>query len=358
MKILMVFDGNGIGGAELQFMELANKLAKLHRVTLVSLHGDKAPAGGRLSGEVKVLSYTYASGKRALFKVLLAIGVGRAQRPDVIVGTSFIGNAVARAIQFGTARKLVSLQTVSAAPKYKAADRRILKSYDALVAGCTDIKDYLLEHDQDPGRICIVNNWVDFSARKITEGRSETRQRYGLPEDKTVIGCIGRMHHQKGQEYLIRAFRQISDTHSDVHLALVGDGPKMDEMRVEAGDHPRIVFTGTITGESYTNLLAAFDLYAQPSRFEGLPRTLLDAMYMQLPIVATAVNGNLDAMRDGNNGLTVPPEDPERLAAALTRLLEDPALCKTLSEQAARDALNHFSMEIQTSRIEEIIRTL
>lgn len=355
MNILMIMDGYGIGGAELQFIELANQLAKRNKVTMMCLHGSNAVADGRLSSAIPVERFPYSSGRKAMPQLLAAMWKALRLPAEVIVTTSYIGDTLGRVAKLGNSGRLVSLQTVSAPKKYPGIDRRILKSFDALVAGCEDIKEYLLDHQQDPKRIHIVNNWVDFSARQTTETVAQTRNRFGLPQDARVIGCIGRMHHQKGQEYLIRAFRLIADKFPDTVLTLVGDGPRMQEIKAEADGHPRIIFTGTITGADYTNLLAAFDLYVQPSRYEGLPRTLLDAMYMGRPLIATAVNGNKDAIRDGVNGLMVPPEDHEQLAESLVRVLSDQVLSKRLASQAASDARSDFSMAIQTARIEAIL---
>lgn len=358
MRILMIMNGKGIGGAELQFAELANQLALKHDVSMVCMQGGGAVSGGRLTDGIGIKVYAYSNALKGMLKIFNAIRHCRRQPADAIVTTSDIGNLVGMFAGICTGRRLVSLQTVSAEKWGKRIDGTILRRFDLLVAGCKDIKDFLLNQGQRPERIEVVNNWVDFSARRTSESRQETRARLGLRKSDRVIGCIGRMHYQKGQEYLIRAFRQISSDHPDTRLVLVGDGPTMEQMKIEADGHAHILFTGTITGDEYTNLLAAFDVYAQPSRYEGLPRTLLDAMYIGLPIVATAVNGNLDALRDGENGLLVVAEKPESLAAGLSRLLTDRDLADTLAKQAASDARSGFSMEKQTGRIEKLVASL
>jgi len=258
MNILMIMNGKGIGGAELQFVELANQLSRRHEVTLICMQGTGAVENGRLAEGIAIRDYPYSSGRRSIGQILAAIRDGRRIPADSIVTTASVGDVIGYAVRAGTRKRLVSLQTVSEIKRFAALDRRILRSFDTLVAGCQDIQDFLLGHGQDRDRIRIVNNWVDFSARQVTETRAETRARFGLGESDRVIGCIGRMHHQKGQEFLIRAFKQISDEIPEARLVLVGDGPRMAEMQAEAGGHPRILLTGTITGPDYTNLLAAF----------------------------------------------------------------------------------------------------
>ena len=353
--ILMIMNGKGVGGAELQFVELANQLARAHNVTMVCMHGRGALDHSPLAAGITVKVYPYSSGRSAAGKVVRAIRDSRRHPADAIVTTARIGNLVGFMTGLGRESRLVSLQTVSNRKRFKSVDRMILRHFNTLGAGCQDIRDFLIAEGQAPDRIEVVNNWVDFSKRHITETHDKTRARFGLSQDHRVIGCIGRMHHQKGQEFLIRAFKDISRNHLDARLVLVGDGPTMPQMKAEAAGHPNILFTGTITDPDYTNLLSAFDIYAQPSRFEGLPRTLLDAMYLGLPIVATAVNGNLDALRDGENGLLVRAQDSNALAQGLSRLLVDPPLRRRLARNAADDARNEFSMQTQTERIKDLI---
>ncbi len=227
---------------------------------MLCLHGEGATEDGRLAAEISVLSFPYASGKRSVPQLVAAIRAGRGIKADAIVTTAFIGDAIGRAVQYGGKARLLSLQTVSAPKKYPSIDRHVLAGYDTLVAGCRDIRDFLLEQGHDAGQIEIVNNWVDFSARVPSENRDATRARFGWADDDLVIGCIGRMHEQKGQEFLIRGFKAIAEHHPKARLVLVGDGPRMTAMQTEAADHPRITFTGTITGTDYTNLLVAFDI--------------------------------------------------------------------------------------------------
>jgi len=353
MKILMIMYGKGIGGAELQFMELAKELAKRHQIRLLSLSGDGAVKSACLQDSIEVRVYPYAGKVATLQGLVRAWRENRSFKFQAIVSTSVIGNVLAYALNLFRSERLVSLQTVSKAMRYPAVDRFVLRRFDALIAGSSDIRDYLIGHGQRPERIEVVNNWVDFSSRKVTADARATRLKYGIGDGDTLLGCIGRLHHQKGQEFLIRAFRQLQSSHPGLRLALIGEGPNADMLRREAqelGD--AVIFTGSVVGEDYNNLLNAFDLYIQPSRFEGLPRTLLDAMYFGKPIVATAVNGNLDALRDGENGLLVPAENPEAIVVAVESLLADPDRASALARQAQQDVRVSFDMVRQLRRIE------
>lgn len=351
----MIMNGHVVGGAEMQFIELANQFAESHHVTLACMHSASSVKASKLSPRIQTREFPYSSGRRSLAQIFKAVRFGRRLKPDAIVTTGFIGDFVGSLSKRDARQKLISLQTISAKKRHHFADKILLKRFDFLVAGCRDIEKFLISNGQSPGKIRIINNWVDFSARKVTKSVSEVRAKYGFGEAGTVVGCIGRMHHQKGQEYLIRAFLTLSEHLSDAMLVLVGDGPLKSEMMKEAGASKRVVFTGTVTGDDYTNLLNSFDVYVQPSRFEGLPRTLLDAMYMGLPIVASAANGMSDIIKHGENGWLVPPEDERAIVTALEYLLRNRECAQKAGKIAAHDARKNYAMSEQTAKIEQLI---
>jgi len=352
----MILNGKNVGGAELQFLELAKHLAQTHSVSVISVHGDRAVKHFLLNGSIRLFLFPYNSKGVSLWQLLKAIRRGIVEKPDAIISTSFIGNALAFAIsQFFSHVRIVSLQTVSKAMAYPMLDRIILRRFDVLIAGCTDIRDYLISHGQSSDKIEIVNNWVDFSSRVPTQSVAEVRQRLGIPGGVSVIGCVGRMHYQKGQEFLIRAFKDLAEERSDIRLLLVGDGPRMEEMRAEADGHPYIIFTGIADGNDYNNFLNSIDIYVQPSRFEGLPRTLLDAMYMKKAIIATDVNGNRDAIEDKRNGLLVIPESVTEIRDAIFSLLNKKTIRGRLSAQAGEDAVAKYSASKQMGLIESFV---
>lgn len=357
MKIFMAMYGRGIGGAELQFLELAKYLAFKNQVSLVSLGGRGAIDSVGTSSELDIRAYSY-SGKMAAFWFLIkALFQSRAEKPDVIVTTSVVGNVFGWVISlFNPEARLVSLQTVSKVIRHDRVDRWVLTRFDTLVAGNDDIKDYLLGRGQARSKIHIVNNWVDFSARRVTAEALATRKKYGIPSECLIVGCIGRMHPQKGQEFLIRSFKDVYKKHKTLRLVLVGDGPLMSSMKEEASDLGQLVtFLGSVTGDEYNNVLNMIDVYVQPSRFEGLPRTLLDAMYLSKPIIATAVNGNCYAIQSDINGLLVPAENEQAIAHALEKLLSNEALAKQLGSAAHNSALENYDMTSQLARIEKLL---
>ena len=156
------------------------------------------------------------------------------------------------------------------------------------------------------------------------------------PGNGSVVGSIGRLDHQKGFDILLRAAAEVPEA----RVVLVGDGSQRTALEALAGDlgiADRVSFEGH--REDAWDLLAGFDVFALPSRFEGLPLALIDAMLAESAIVTTPVGSIAEAITDGVSGLLVPPDDAARLATAIRRLLANPDERASMGEMARRRAL-------------------
>ena len=160
------------------------------------------------------------------------------------------------------------------------------------------------------------------------------------PAPGPVIGAIGRLEQQKGYDLLIRALREIEGA----TLVLVGDGserPILRELARTVGVAERVVWAGW--SNNPRSYLTTFDVFAFPSRFEGFPLAVLEALLARRAVVATDVGSVAEAVRDGETGLLVPPEDPFALACAIQRVLADEPLRSRLGEQGRRLVLERFT---------------
>ena len=115
-----------------------------------------------------------------------------------------------------------------------------------------------------------------------------------------------------------------------------------------------VEFLGEVT--DVPGVLARADIYVQPSFQEGLPNAVLEAMAMGLPIVATRVSGNEDVVTDGDNGLLVPPGDPDALAAALRTLVADPALAARMGRRSREIVESRFSLTAVMNQLRDAYR--
>jgi glycosyltransferase involved in cell wall biosynthesis len=162
--------------------------------------------------------------------------------------------------------------------------------------------------------------------------RERARRWLGLPADATVIGAVGRLTYQKAPEDFIDAIRRLG--RPGVVGVWVGGGELATRVsRLAAADPAAQV---VLAGErpDVLDILPAFDVFALPSRYEGLPTAVVEAMACGVPVVATAVNAVADVVVPGETGLLVPPQRPDLLAEAVRYLLDSPAAAVRMAAAA------------------------
>ncbi|MEY2873271.1 MAG: hypothetical protein RLZZ373_642 [Pseudomonadota bacterium] len=195
-------------------------------------------------------------------------------------------------------------------------------------------------------RATTVLNGIPVDRFRWTpERRHEARVRLGVPQDALLIGAVGRQVGLKNHALLIAQMPALLQRHPSLRLALVGSGPLEVELRAQvqgAGLGDRVVFTGQ--RKDVSDLTPGFDIFAMPSLTEGLSIALLEACATRLAIVATAVGGNPEIVREGETGLLVPPAEGGPLFDALDRLLSDAPLRERLGQAACDWVREHGSI--------------
>jgi glycosyltransferase involved in cell wall biosynthesis len=162
--------------------------------------------------------------------------------------------------------------------------------------------------------------------------RRQARAELGLPADATVVGAVGRLTYQKAPEDFLAALRALG--RPGVTGVWVGGGELAGQVAARAAGLPgnQVVLAGQRS--NVPDLLPAFDVFALPSRYEGLPTAVVEAMVCGIPVVATAVNAVGDVVIPGETGLLVPPGRPELLAEAVGFLLDSPAAAARMAATA------------------------
>jgi glycosyltransferase involved in cell wall biosynthesis len=166
---------------------------------------------------------------------------------------------------------------------------------------------------------------------------------------------VARLAPEKDVPTLLRATALICRQRPGFRLAIAGDGPSLPEMRRLVSDlniADRVQFLGLV--HNVPALLAEARLFVLSSISEGVPLTLLEAMASGLPVVATSVGGTPEVVNDCETGLLVPPRDPPALAAAMTRLLDDNDLARTMGEAGRRRVERHFDIRQMVATYERI----
>jgi glycosyltransferase involved in cell wall biosynthesis len=192
----------------------------------------------------------------------------------------------------------------------------------------------------------IIPSAVDPDALQPGASRSATRAREGLTEETPCLLVLASLVARKGIDVLLDALVRLDARAPQPVLWIAGEGPErsaLERRARELGLLQRVRFLGQ--RDDAGDLLAACDIFALPSRAEGLGVAALEAMAAARPVVASAVGGLAEAVEHERTGLLVPPEEPEALAAALARLLEDPALRKRLGDAGPARVREGYSAE-------------
>ncbi|MFM7061240.1 MAG: glycosyltransferase [Actinomycetes bacterium] len=192
--------------------------------------------------------------------------------------------------------------------------------------------------------------------RAQRSARAAIRAELGLAPDEIVVGTVANFRAQKDYPNLLATARLLADRGVPVRIVAVGQGPQEAETRAlhaSLGLGDRVILTGR--RDDAVAVMAACDAFVMASNNEGLPVAIMEALALGLPVVATSVGGIPEAITDGVDGLLVPARDPQALAAALTRIVTDPALRARLAGGATSTG-DRYDIRATTARLEAIYR--
>jgi glycosyltransferase involved in cell wall biosynthesis len=188
------------------------------------------------------------------------------------------------------------------------------------------------------------------SLAAMPQGRSGQDGRYAL--------FMGFPFQRKGVDVLIKAFHRISSRHADFSLKIVGHCPDIGPYLELAAGNPRISFLPSLPHEQAMELLAGCTFFVLPSRAEGVPRVLIEAMAAQKAVISTRVHGIPYLVEDGTHGLLVEPDDVEGLASKMELFLDDPDLASRLAREGHRRVLEQFSEECYKQSFRRMMESL
>jgi glycosyltransferase involved in cell wall biosynthesis len=229
----------------------------------------------------------------------------------------------------------------------------LLRGAHGVIALSSAIRSELLTAGFPDHKVFVIPNGVDverFRPATASE-RTAAKQTLKLPADTLIIGTVARLERRKGIDILLRAFKRVLDDYP-AHLLVIGDGPLGGELGALARTlqiDSSVSWLGLQPNPE--KWLPAMDVFAFPSRLEGSPSAVLEAMAAGLPIVATTIGGVVDLIDKEITGILSPPNDPDGLAAALQRLIKDTSLRVDFSYRARARAVEFFAMEKTVSRM-------
>jgi glycosyltransferase involved in cell wall biosynthesis len=238
----------------------------------------------------------------------------------------------------------------------ESIDAVVLHGCDKAIAVSTSVAESMRRVFVSPSRIEVIPNGIDLRNFRDELRIAELRASLGIPAGLPIIGAVGRLDMQKAHERLIEAAKYITDAGQDAVYIIAGEGverPRLESLVRDLGLSGRVLLLGYQS--DIRKYLAMMDVFVLPSRREGTPMALLEAMAMSKPVVATAVGGVPDVLTDGIDGIML-PENGAGLGDALLRLLRDPAFARQIARTGRRRVETEFSSSRMAARYEDVYR--
>jgi len=244
---------------------------------------------------------------------------------------------------------------------YLWALRGLLRGRVRFVAVSSAVQEYLQSVYEIPDeRISILENGIDTDDYPYSfRSRDDLRERLGMAPEEPLAVVVGRFDTQKGYIYFQEALRDLVARQPMLRVVYVGEGPLRAELQrdLDAKGLTHVVhFLGFV--DDVKGVLANADLFVLPSLWEGLPIALLEAMSLGLPCVATAVDGTVRVIRDGEDGRLVPPKDSGALGTAIEATLKDRGDAEAMGRRGRARVGDHFDVHGRTRRLESLIEEL
>ncbi|HET6497441.1 MAG TPA: glycosyltransferase family 4 protein, partial [Coriobacteriia bacterium] len=349
------FPGPTLGGGETHLMHLVRGARAAGWRVAVAAAADGALARDAREAGAHVFEIEYSRTRAPAIPGRLR-AIAEECDADVIVGTGFFTNMLVRraAGRFLRAKAVNIVHTEPDASRHEGSGTLALgvrKRVDAASHGRVDrfvavssaVRDALSSDGVDPERVVTIVNGIDIE-RLRAEARLPAPE--GVRAPGPLVGFVGRLAPVKGAEHFVRMAAILSFRVPRSRFVIAGSGPEEDRLRGSAdarGLAGRLRFLGHVSPAA--PVLNASDVVVVPSLSEGFSLVAAEAMALAKPVVATRVGGLADVVVDGETGLLVPPADPEALAAAVARLLRDPALTARLGEAGSRRVEECFTVE-------------
>jgi glycosyltransferase involved in cell wall biosynthesis len=238
---------------------------------------------------------------------------------------------------------------------YNKLEKISLKISKKIIAVSDNIKDELIISGINPARITLIQNAVNcfFDISELTYHRHKKRKFLKIDPYELVIGYVGRLSAEKGLRFLIQAVESIFKKNRFIKLIILGEGPEHESLErlVKAiGLQDNIIFLG-FQGK-VEEWIPAFDIFVLPSISEGTPMSLLEAMSIGLPVIASSVGGVPSIIEHRNNGYLVPPGDFSSISKGIESLWQNQELYKKIGENAAKTIHKNFNINAWCAKIE------
>jgi glycosyltransferase involved in cell wall biosynthesis len=365
IKVLQLVEDLKIGGAEKVIADIALGIDKGNfesHIWCLSKGGSIADELKEKGASVKILGISSYFNPLNILKLATLL---KKAKPDIVHTHGYFASVIGR-IAANYARVPVLFNHVhSTYWDYKKRNlfiEKLLSKHTQTIICCSEaVRNFVTKNEKiDPSKTIVIYNGVDVERFSNSKYISAKRMELGINPNDPVIGTVSSLTPHKGHKYLLLAAREILETFSSTKFLFVGDGGLKEELEDQAKNlniFSNVIFTGT--RKNIPELLNLIDIFVLPSSSrEGLGISIIEAMAVEKPVVATNIGGVPEVVEDGKTGILVPPKNPEALAGAVIELLNNPGKTKEMGRLGRLRIKEKFTTGNMISEIEILYRSL
>jgi glycosyltransferase involved in cell wall biosynthesis len=361
-KILFLINSLNFGGAETVFCDLAAGIDKNKFEAIAVTIMPPGEFSAKLAAAGCKVYNLGVKGKLDFLKARKIFGIIKEEKPDLISAHLFHSIVLARFIKIFFPR-IIIISTLHNEYQGGRLREKILSLTDGLSEATTTISkkitDLMIKRKVMPeSKARTIYNGLNFERFYPGRAAKDFYGENGFGENDRIIISWGRLVRAKGFDILIKAFEKISKPAENLRLLIIGEGPErknLEKLIKESGLERKIFLAGYKENSEIPAYARQAELFVSSSRWEGMPTVIIEAMYLKLPVLATAVGGSSELIEDGRTGYSVEKPDENLLAEKIEEILSlSEAEKEAMAEIAFARVRKDFSVEKMAKNYEAL----
>jgi glycosyltransferase involved in cell wall biosynthesis len=359
LKVMFLLTSMPVGGAETLVANLVRKMDRVRFAPEICCLKEPGPIGEELAQtcpvRARLLAHKYD------LRVLPRLTGCLKKRVDAVVTVGagdkmFWGRLAAH---WSAIPVVISALHSTGWPDGLGRLNRLLTPWtDAFVAVASDHGRFLIDQERLPAdKVRVIPNGVDLERFRFdAQAPSAIRHELGLSGDTPLCGIVAALRPEKNHQLFLQVAQRVLQQIPQTHFLIVGDGPRRAMLRDLAADmglEERIHFLGNRS--DIPRILSALNVFLLSSENEANPVSILEALAVQVPVVATAVGSVAATVKHGETGFLAPSQDAIQLATHVIRLLRDPHQARACGAEGRREVAAHWSLERMVRGYEQLI---
>jgi glycosyltransferase involved in cell wall biosynthesis len=362
LRVMFIHTNMPVGGAEVLTAELVRRLDRRRFAPELCCLKEPGPLGELLAKKIPV-HHDLLSGKYDLRILPRLVRLLRDGQIDAVVTVGagdkmFWGRLAARSA--GVRVVISALHSTGWPDGVGRLNRWLTPFTDAFIAVAPTHGEFLVSHEHFPAdKVKVIPNGVDTQRFAPVPDAHAVRRELNIAPTAPVVSIVAALRPEKNHALFLEVAQRVLRKMSDARFLIVGDGPcraELEQLAKELAIENSVAFLGA--RDDVPRMLSVTNVFALTSHNEANPVSILEAMSVGRPVVATNVGSIHEVVDDGETGFLTPPGDADQFAACLIKLLNDPLLCQRMGDSGRQRVVEHWSLENMVAGYEQLIESI